>query len=188
MTGEDLMLWRRQRDRMTQAVLAKHLGVSRKTVNAWENGRNALPHDIARHLLEIDRGGAFQPPGAPKFVNLALGNVKRLDLFQQLQTSTRGKIWVKGDEHPERLLGPDARYPQWPVEILDSEAYRIMVELWRAGKWRPPMPRPALPPYDQPATKIIGDSTLTNGWGQFCDRKRDAIERRILEALNGGKS
>ena len=27
--------------------------------------------------------------------------------------------------------------------------------------------------------------TLQNGWGQFCDRKRETIEQRILRALNG---
>jgi putative transcriptional regulator len=44
----------RQRTGLSQAVFAGSLGVSPKTVEAWEHGRNS-PEGAARRLLEIVR-------------------------------------------------------------------------------------------------------------------------------------
>lgn len=42
----------RTRNNLTQNLLAKYIGVSKKTVEAWEAGRN-VPNGPSRRLLEI---------------------------------------------------------------------------------------------------------------------------------------
>jgi putative transcriptional regulator len=44
----------RQKTRLSQAMFAGSLGVSPKTIEAWENGRNK-PEGASRRLLEIVR-------------------------------------------------------------------------------------------------------------------------------------
>jgi len=51
----------RQKTGMSQAMFASSIGVSTKTVEAWENGRNK-PEGASRRMLEIIRD-------EPEFVN-----------------------------------------------------------------------------------------------------------------------
>jgi len=45
----------RQRTGLSQVMFAKSIGVSPKTVEAWENGRNK-PEGASRRLLEVVQG------------------------------------------------------------------------------------------------------------------------------------
>ena len=50
-SGEDVRSIR-QKNHLTQAILAKYLCVSKKTIEAWESGRNT-PSGPSKRLLEL---------------------------------------------------------------------------------------------------------------------------------------
>ncbi len=50
-SGEDVRSIR-QKNHLTQAILAKYLCVSKKTIEAWESGRNT-PNGPSSRLLEL---------------------------------------------------------------------------------------------------------------------------------------
>ena len=50
-TGEDVRSIR-QKNHLTQSILAKYLCVSKKTIEAWESGRNT-PNGPSSRLLEL---------------------------------------------------------------------------------------------------------------------------------------
>ena len=61
MNSSELHTYRRSLG-LTQGDLAKLLGVSRVTVNAWENGRTSVPSDIITRMANAQ--GAKQPERA----------------------------------------------------------------------------------------------------------------------------
>lgn len=52
MTGAEITMLRRSW-KITQGTLAASLGVSRATVNAWENGRSRAPANIAERMATL---------------------------------------------------------------------------------------------------------------------------------------
>ena len=53
-TGEDVRSIR-QKNHLTQSILAKYLCVSKKTIEAWESGRNTPSGPSSRLLELLDR-------------------------------------------------------------------------------------------------------------------------------------
>jgi DNA-binding XRE family transcriptional regulator len=54
MTPHDLTTWRKSRG-LTQEALAALLGVTRKTINEWENERAAIPPYLHLALRALDQ-------------------------------------------------------------------------------------------------------------------------------------
>jgi transcriptional regulator with XRE-family HTH domain len=57
MTPADLIKWRTDRGLSSEA-LATFLGVSRKTVSSWENGKHAIPSFLPLALSALDTSRA----------------------------------------------------------------------------------------------------------------------------------
>jgi transcriptional regulator with XRE-family HTH domain len=57
MTPADLIAWRTNRG-LTSEALGALLGVSRKTVSSWENGKHAIPPFLPLALSALDTSRA----------------------------------------------------------------------------------------------------------------------------------
>ena len=66
----------RQKTGLSQVIFAESLGVSSKTVEAWENGRNK-PEGASRRLLEIVRDD-------PKFLKRFQEDTKTADFINEV--------------------------------------------------------------------------------------------------------
>ena len=129
MDQNDLLLWRRQR-KVTQADLAEHLGVSRKTLVNWELGKHRLPMDLPARLERL--AFTLMPKAmaeAPTVLTLETARLRPdLRLYGQPDFPT-----YFGPEHPYCLGFP--RAPDggpYPFALLDTLAYKDAVARRRA--------------------------------------------------------
>lgn len=120
MQGDDLLLWRR-RAGYTQGTLAEVLGVSRQTVNAWENGRHAVPDDI---LARLPAASAPQTASKPSILTYVTAKAwPHLQLYVRL-----GKHHVRGPHHPEIVLRRDIPRPI-DAAVLETGEYKSKINI-----------------------------------------------------------
>ena len=134
MDGNELRDYRR-RYKMTQGDLAKFLGVSRQTVNAWEQGRHQLPLNIAARLPVT----GLEKPLAERIVCIDMRHTRPdLKLFKTIG-GFPGQLF-RGAEHPGYILWERETGKAWPIEILQDPDYLARLEAFRAGTWTYPDP------------------------------------------------
>lgn len=140
MHKDDLHFWRRAQ-KMTQADLAKAMGVSRNTIINWELGVTRLPKDIDTRLLRLERN-AIESNAKPMLVTPETAK-ERGDLKLYVYWKRGSHPWTKGDEHPHRLLPHTDRathnQPSPPAEwsILESAEYLEALARHRAQPAKP---------------------------------------------------
>lgn len=89
MSPFEFIAWR-NRLGLSQAAMAKHLGVTRETVNRWEKGKQPVP---AKYN---DAGGAATTKAAQRITWAT---------HPELYVKHKANMWTQGPLHPERLLG-----------------------------------------------------------------------------------
>ena len=137
-TGTEIMLWRRAR-KMTQGILSKHLGVSRQTVNNWEQGKTRAPLDLAQRLEKL----AFTT--APKPVDVAPTHIMPRTAPKLYSRAYKGGYAPLG-VHPASLVNAGFLAPEvldgalrdtdgyWsmvPYTVLEDPRYLDAVERWQ---------------------------------------------------------
>lgn len=139
----DLVRWRKAR-KLTQQALGDMLGVSRRTVNAWEAGQG-LPGDMAERLLPfgqpIDPHAPVTSPIVPKWITPRTA--------PHLYKKVGAEQYTWKPEHPVMLLGYACRDAEGkvPWEVLASDAYQVRLAAYRSSEQ---IQRPAAGEYGLP--------------------------------------
>lgn len=126
----DIAIWRKKNN-LTQAELAKRMGVTRTTVANWEAGKYRLPINLKAKLaalLEIPKEVTTPSTITPD----TSGHWPQLNLYNKL----RGMAgWTAGEEHPRRLV-PALCQKDGPVSssILSDPRYLEALKLSREGR------------------------------------------------------
>lgn len=131
MDGRGLRIWR-QDHRLTLEQLAEHLRKHPNTVRNWEKGRSPVPvfiaADLERIAINIAPDPALKEPDWVAPPNRELRG--DLDLYSKISGS-----WVRGSEHPGRLLGephPLMHDGKWPWSVLNSLEYQQALKAKRS--------------------------------------------------------